>query len=112
MTDFVIDDASVHFAASKDSGYRARVRERFCVFIDFLQSNNLTTRTILETGRTPDESIKIRVSDLTPEGFQVVRDSYDKWLRGIDQGKPIADISVLKKCLDRIRGEQSGSSAK
>ena len=39
-TDFVIDDAAVHFAASKNSDYRTRVELRFRVFIKFLQLND------------------------------------------------------------------------
>jgi hypothetical protein len=104
MSDFVIDDASVHFAASKTSDYRQRVCERFAAFVGFLQSNELTTRVILEVGEIPNESTKIMKSDLTEEGFQVVRLAYDKWLRGIDSGKPISDMSIMERALAKVRG--------
>lgn len=103
MSDFLIDDAAVHFAASKRLDYRESVRQQFAVFIAFLQSNELTTRLILDNDAVPDESTKIMKSDLTEQGFQVVQASYDKWLRGIDKGKPLSDVSVLEKALAKIR---------
>ena len=104
MSDFLIDDAAVHFAASKRQDYKDRVRQQFATFITFLQSNELTTRLLLDHEAVPDESTKLMKSDLTEEGFQVVQASYDKWLRGIDSGKPISDVSVLEKALAKIRG--------
>ncbi len=103
MSDFLIDDAGAHFAASRRKTYRDSVQQQFAVFINFLQSNELTTRLILDCGNAPDESTKIMKSDLTDEGFQVVQESYDKWLRGIDKGKPISDVSVMEKALTKIR---------
>ncbi|WP_428308510.1 hypothetical protein [Lacipirellula sp.] len=103
MDDFVIDDAGVHFSASKNLEYRARVVERLRVFVDFLQSNGLATRVILEPGETPSETLKIRRSDLSEAGFQVVLKSYDKWLRGIDKGRAISDTSLLEKALEQLK---------
>ncbi len=104
--DFVIDCAKVHLAASKNADYRARVEQRFRVFIDFIQSNGLATRQILCDEDPVTNSLEIRKSDLTDEGFQVVQSAYDKWLRGIDKGKQISDVSALYKALSKIR-EQS-----
>jgi hypothetical protein len=104
MNDFVIDDAAVHFAASKNAEYRQRVKDRFTTFIHFLQDNGLAVSRILVEGEEPSETLKIMKSDLTEEGFEVVKASYDKWLRGIDQGKPIADITALEKSLSKLRG--------
>lgn len=103
MDDFVIEDASVHFAASKNAEYRMRVTERLRTFVDFLQSNHLVTRMILDPSETPSDTLKIRRSDLSEAGFQVVQKSYDKWLRGIEKGKAISDISILEKSLDQVK---------
>lgn len=101
--DFMIDDAAGHFAASKRSSHREQTVAIFSQFVSFLQSNNLTTRTLLEAGQLPDDSLKIMKSDLTDEGFEVVRIAYDRWLRGIDNGKSISDTSALEKALHKTR---------
>lgn len=102
MNDFVIDDAAIHFEASKNSDYRDHVVQRFTTFIEFLQKNGLTQRIILQPGQKPSSDLKIMKSDLTDEGFAVVKESYDRWLRGIENGKPIHDISVLENALASI----------
>lgn len=100
----LIDDASVHFAASKNREYRDRVRQRFSTVIGFLQSNGLTTRVLLAEGELPTEATKIMRSDLTDDGFAVLDAAYDKWLRGVDRGKPIADVSLFEHALRHARG--------
>ena len=106
MNDFVIDDAAVHFAASKNVEYKARVTQRFETLIRFLQSHSLTTREILGECVIPNETTKLMRSDLTDEGFEVVRAGYDKWLRRMDSGKPITDISPLEKALEKQRNRK------
>ena len=101
--DFVIDCTKVHLAASKNAEYRARVEQRFRVFLGFVQSNGLAKREILRDDEPITENLEIRKSDLTDEGFELVKSAYDKWLRGIDNGKEISDVSVLSKALSKIR---------
>lgn len=103
MTDYIIDDASLHYAASKSAKYRQFVTERFSVFVKFLQDNDLTTTTLLDAGEMPSEDLKIMKSDLTEDGFEVVKSAYDKWLRGIDNGNPIDDTRTLEKSLAKVR---------
>lgn len=103
MSDFVIDDAAVHYAASKNADYRQRVTERFSTFVNFLQDNGLVQKPILSGGEMPTEKLKIMRSDLTEEGFEVVKASYDKWLRGIDKGKAISDTRLLERALSKLR---------
>ncbi len=101
--DFLIDDAGGHFVASKNREYRKRVVLRFRVFVDFLQDNGLTTREILAKDEPVTEELKIYRSDLTEEGFQVVKAGYDKWLRSLDKGKEITNVSPLEKALTKAR---------
>jgi hypothetical protein len=42
-------------------------------------------------------------SDLTDEGYALMAAAYDKWLRGIDRGKAISDVSLLEKTLKKIK---------
>lgn len=107
--DFLIAATAGHFSASKRREHREKIVEIFSKFVGFLQSNHLTTRTLLETDQVPDESLKIMKSDLTDEGFEVVRLAYDKWLKGIDKGKPISDTKILEKALAKAR-ERDGET--
>lgn len=101
----LIDDAAIHFAASRNRDYREQVRETFRVFIDFLQKNSLTTRQILAEDEPVTAELKIYKSDLTDAGFEVVKKGYDKWLRSHDRGKPISDVTILEKALKTVRAE-------
>lgn len=108
MNDFLISDAKILFAASKNRDYRARAEQRFRVFINFLQDNGLTTREILARDQPVTEELRIYKSDLTDVGFAVVKSAYDKWLRGHDRGKDISDVGVLERALakEKDAGEQ------
>ncbi len=97
--DFVVDDANVHLAASKNNDYRTRVKQRFSAVIHFLQNNGLTTRKLLADSDEVTSDLKILRSDLTDTGFRVMEVAYDKWLRGINKGKRIDDLSILIKAL-------------
>ncbi len=101
--DFPIDDMSVHLAASKNPDYQNRVRQRFSVLVDFLQANRLTASTLVPPSDINANSFKLMRSDLTDEGFEVIKAAYDKWLRGHDKGKAIDDVSSLRKALEKIR---------
>lgn len=103
MSDFVVDDAGFHYARSKNADYQQSVTTLFTVLINFLQDNGLTKRMLLIQGEKPTKNLKIMQSDLTKEGFEVLKSSYDKWLSGIDNGKPISDISILEKALLKAR---------
>jgi hypothetical protein len=102
MTDFLVADIAVHLAASKNPDYRNRVRQRFLVFATFLHENGLTTNPLLDSLRIKPDTFKIMRSDLTDKGFAVVKAAYDKWLRGHDKGKPIEDVTPLRKALEKI----------
>jgi len=101
--DFLIDAAKNHLLASKNLEYRARVKRRFRAFICFLQDNGLTTRELLSEDQPVTEELKVMKSDLTDDGFAVVKAAYDKWLRGIDRGKDIEDVTLLEKSLKTVR---------
>lgn len=103
MADFLIDDMSGHLAASKNLDYRSNARQRFRVSVDFLQDNDLTTRTLVEDDEDLGDDFKTMRSDLTDNGFDVAKAAYDKWLRGLDKSKEIHDISTLRKALEKIR---------
>jgi hypothetical protein len=102
---FLIDDAGFHMKTTKNRDYHKRVKERFRIFINFLQDNRLVTHELLEAGEVPDDTTKIFSADLTPEGLEVVRKGYHKWLGSFDRGKPVTDLTPLLKALRQVRGE-------
>lgn len=102
MNDRVIDNLATHIAASKNAEYRNRAREHFRVVISFLQTNGLTTRTLLVDGEPLPDTQKIMQSDLTERGFQVMKLGYYKWLNSLDRGRPVEDVSVLERALKKV----------
>lgn len=103
MEDFYIDATEPHLNACKDSDFQVRVIERFNVFISFLQDNQLVKKTILKDGEKPNKFTMIMRSDLTDEGYEVIKKGYDKWLDSLNRGRPIDDVSILLKTLNKIR---------
>jgi hypothetical protein len=87
---------------------RDEITRQFAVFVHFLQTNGLTVRRLLGPGETPNDEFTIRRSDLTEEGFNVVKQGYDKWLtKVIDKGKDPADVTILERALQEVRKERS-----
>lgn len=72
---------------------------------DFLQSDNLTTRSIRCLGSDVPDDFLICVGDLTDVGLLLYRDGEQKWLRAIDRGTPPTDTSILTKTLAKIATE-------
>lgn len=103
MSDLLIDDLSVHYNASKNRDYRERVVERFRAFISFLQDHGLTVRPILAPGERPDVTTKIMRSDLTEEGYALVLDAYDKWLKLVSASDAVIETALLEESLRKIR---------
>ena len=64
-------------------------------------------RTILADDEEVTLDTELYKSDLTDLGFLVVKDGYNRWLKGLDRGKPIDDVSILEKTLKKILKERS-----
>ncbi|MFO1484804.1 MAG: hypothetical protein U1F71_15685 [Verrucomicrobiaceae bacterium] len=103
MKDYLIDEASGHFATTKSRAYHEQVRLFFDCIINYLQSNGLTARILLKPGETTDEKTKIMSSDLTEVGLELMGACYDKWLKSHDRGKPITDMTIFDKELAKLR---------
>ena len=102
----LVDSLAGHLSASKNRAYQDRARERFFIFVTFLQDNNLVTRQLLAPGEYPDRELVIRYQDLTEDGASTVKAGYNKWLQGIDRGKPASDLGVLASALERVRQQR------
>jgi hypothetical protein len=67
---------------------------------EFLSKNQL----LLDDRELPIdlEGFELRSSQLTNRGIEVMRCGLDKWMRRIGTGKPVSDVSIPKKCLDKV----------
>lgn len=97
--DFIIDQVSWHTQAENTES-REHVHHRFRTIAKFLDSNGLTRRPI---SKPVDDSFAIRSTDLTDEGLQVMRKSYDSWLRAQDRGQSPDDLRLIEKALAKLR---------
>jgi hypothetical protein len=100
---FAIDKVSWHTQVEGNTESPERVRRRFKIIADFLQCHGLTVRELLPPGEEPQDDFAIHTSDLTGEGFQVIKKGYDKWLKKVDRGKDPQDLGVLFKALHEVR---------
>lgn len=84
------------------------VYDYFRGLISFLQNKGLTTRTILpENGEINDET-SIMASDLTSDGFELIKKALDRWTDNIfDKGGSPTDYTLLDKHLQKIRSKKS-----
>lgn len=78
------------------------VYARHRALINFLQDNNLTTRTILEPDAHLNDDSSLLRSDLTDKGFLLYQKAEQKWLRGIDKGQSPTDMHVFEKELSKL----------
>ena len=77
--------------------------------IEYFQKNGLTSRTILAENEEVKEDTCIRASDLTDDGFLLVKKCFDRWIeKVIDKAILPTDYKMLNSALKQIRGS-SGS---
>lgn len=102
MDDILIDDMSVHLAASKNRSYQQRVRARFNSFVSFLEGNSLlSVETKVSLNHLSDSTI-IMKSDVNEKGWLLVKHAYNKWLRSIDRSQNPTDVRILEKELKKL----------
>lgn len=104
MNDFVIADISVHLAASKNRSYRESIILLFQTLACFLQESGLSRGVLLEPGQTPSPSFRIKRSELTDEGFELIKKALHKWVKGVIGGSwPPTDDALLRRELEVLR---------
>ena len=102
MRDFVIDQVSWHWTSGSEPPEKTLVR--FKAVAQFLQRHGLATRTLLGENDEPTESFSLRASDLTDEGLRLMKQTYDRWLKNVDQGKTAPDdVGLLERNLAKLR---------
>lgn len=94
-------------AGSPDVPRRIIVR-RFWQYLRFLQSHDLTVRTIARSLAEVDAATELRTSDLTEAGFRFVRHSHSRWANRLykDAGAKKED-AYLKKWYEQFHDQNS-----
>lgn len=103
--DFVIDRVSWHTQVKRN--YEFDVDLCYLIFksiINYLQNKGLTTRTILAEREPVKEDTCIKVSDLTNEGFMLIKKCYDRWAdKAMDRLIEPTNYKMLDNALKKIR---------
>src|SRR5262245_24142974 len=100
---FVIDQVSWHISTPGNVESRNHIEWRFRILAAFLEDNGLAKRVLLSSKDVITDAFCISTSDLTDEGFELMRRGYDKWLRALDKGKDPGYTRILQRILEGIR---------
>lgn len=90
------------------------LRVRYWVFFDFLQRNALVTRQLATSIDDVHPEAALLASDLTPDGRQLFRTGYQRWIAALDRAGPagrmtkVHDTRLLEKYLREIRSGAAG----
>jgi hypothetical protein len=99
-----LDNEARHRKAGFDPVGRDVILRRFYSFVDFIQQNDMMTRTIAKALDDVDESTELRNHDLTNEGFDFVRLYHGKWLNRTHKDEGAAkEREFLEKWLHKFR---------
>ncbi|MDZ4781762.1 MAG: hypothetical protein SGJ19_16030 [Planctomycetia bacterium] len=104
MDDFTILGIKNHFLASEEQDYRQRVIDGYVTFANFLQDNGLLVHEVLRPGEAVTIESRIMKSDLTDEGFELVKRALDRWLRARDRSQNPKNTGILVRELKKMRG--------
>ena len=78
--------------------------QAFKNIINYLQDNDLTTHTILTEGELVSENTNIKLSDLTDDGFMLIKKCFDKWIANVtDRRIEPTNYKMLDNALKKIR---------
>lgn len=104
-SDFIIDSMAWYKGRTLNQDIALRFKE----FARFLQTNALSTRTLLDLEQPVPDGFEIKSTDVTAEGLAVIRAVYTKWTKSIDRGKSPTDVKVLEKGLAEIRASEQSA---
>lgn len=107
MDDLVIDACRWHVDAEAPE-HRQRsldhFRERYGVLLSFLRSEGLLTDPVFGRDVTDWLAFELRKSQLTEEGYELVRLCHGTWNPAYGQGATTRHLVQWKKKLARLRG--------
>jgi len=100
---FTIDKVSWHTSTIGNECAVPRIHNYFRSIISFLQKNGLVNDTILSETDEISDDVAIISDNLTEDGLELMKKSYDKWLKRVDKGMSPTDVTILEKELAKIR---------
>jgi hypothetical protein len=91
---------------------RRRQKEVVGTFLQFAQEHGLVRRILSEDTQDLSDEFVIYLRDVTPEGFDVFRVGYLKWLEQLDRNinSDTSDSQTLKKALTMLQNKKAKSS--
>lgn len=89
-----------------------RQREIVGTFLKFLQTNDLVRKVLCAEPLKITNDFKIHLRDVTPEGLEVFRTGYLKWLEYLDRSvdSDTSDTKLLEKALAACRKKKASPS--
>lgn len=106
MEDFVIYD-NARILRRERPEHMARMQEKTRQFnsalLQFFRESGLLANQSSWDGFFDWDNFSFRKSDLTAEGFELVRQCHDKWLGKIDRSGKV-DMAMWEKALAKLRG--------
>lgn len=105
--DFIIDQVSWHTGKARNYDFdNSIIFEYFKSIIKYLQNNRLTSRIILSETEEIKDDFCFKASDLTEEGFALIKKVYDKWVDNVvDKKISPTDYKILDKKLKSIKSK-------
>lgn len=80
-------DVQIFFSASKKKDFRSRVLMRACAIADVFTERGISKVNLSQRFSDGPETFKVRIDDLTDEGFEFARTHYQRWLANSDRWK-------------------------
>lgn len=100
---FTIDRISWHTRQEGAPDPYSEVAAQFWALVDFLQRNELTTRTLAASADDLHEEFALESTDLTPMGLQLLRSAYEPWVRRVERTGDATNTAILERALARLR---------
>ena len=101
MDNFLILRAGPHFRLGAGIGMKQEA-DMFSSLCGFLQAHDLLA-TSIELPLGGWDGFELRAFDVSSNGLAVMKCGLDRWMRALDKGKPVGDVAILEKCLDKVR---------
>jgi hypothetical protein len=100
---FTIDQIGWHTSVPGNPESREEVEARFRAIAEWLQVRGLTTKTLLHSPDELTDDFSIGSEDLTDLGLEVMRKAYSRWVDATGRGRPVSDVSIMERALQRVR---------
>ena len=99
MNNFTVDKVSWHSETEGNPETKTAIDLRFVTLANFINQHELSTEPIIIPSLPLPNDFSISSSQLTEQGMEVLKNSYDKWLKYIDRGGNAQNTKILVEAL-------------